>query len=1032
MSSRAFLLSILLGTLTGLALVAAWLAPAWLEVERFRPQLTAVVADALGRPVDIEGRLSITLLPRPTVTLRGVRLAGEPAALLEVAAVEAGLDPAALLRGEAEVTALTLDRPLFAGAALAADAPGLARRASAGQGPQQVLLRNGSIVVSDEDRSTVFAGLQAEITAAAIGAPYRIKGEVRWRGLPLSFDGSLGLPSAAATPFTVALRLADSKAEAKLSGQLAADAWHGRLTVQGGEVNTLLRRLEAGFVVPAAKADLALTAEARYDGRELRLDTMDLRLGESRAGGSIALTLGEERRGTVVLSFAALDLDSWLAGAPAEPAPPQSLAALLRGLPLTLDITADTMVLRQGLLRQVRLEGRLENGVARLGHVSALLPGNSMALGSGDLVYGEAEPRFDLSFDASSDNLRVALAWAGLDPRSVPADRLRVLAASGRLAGTARELHLTNLDLRVDTAHVTGGVSLRRGERLGLGLNLTAPALNLDAYGKQGAAPLDLDGLRRLLTAMDVNIRAAVGQFTLGGTTLRDVVLDGTALNGAVTLRQASTSDILGAAVRLDGGIGGLGGGAMPELRELAFDVRSAQPERLLRHFGMSLPFLAERLGGVALRGRVDGDARLLALDLKGEAAGGGITLAGSVTDILTTPRWTLQTEIYHDNLATMVRLALPDYRPLQDLGGFRLRTQVTGTAAELAAADLTVQAGPAALQGMAYLGLSGTPVVTASLSAGPLDLGPFLPARAVAAGRPGWSRDTLDLAWLQGWQGTLSLEAPTVTLGQQRLDRLTLRLAVADGAAVLEQAQAGLGDGRLTAQGRIAADGTVALQADLAEATLAAPLLRLGSIELAGGRIDATLQIKSEGRSPHEMVSRLAGSARLKVSDGVITGLSLGTISQSLAKTVKPRDIRSLVQAGMSGGRTPITWLAAGLSINAGVVGSDDIAWEGEGGSVTGALTGSLPAETIDARLGVRLTDREQAPGFVLSLEGAFDRPRRNFDLGDLEAWAATRQDAAQPPPLQDPPPPEPAPQPAVEVIGEVSRDTGGAGGAP
>lgn len=991
---KKLLLPILLGAVLGLAIAAAWLGPGWwLDPERYRPQITAALAETLGRPIDIDGRLSVSLVPQPRLTLRGVRLAGEPSALLEVAAMEVTLDPLALLAGRAAVTRLDLDRPVLAATTLAEDAAGWIRRGSAGLGLQQIVVRDGVLVRRDEDRAPLLAGVQAEIEAAAIGAPYRLKGEAGWRSggvdVPLGFDGSLGLPGAAATPVSLVVRLRDAKAELKLSGQLGRDALRGKLAASGDNLNGLMARFATGFgLPPAANAEFSLQATVNASADALHLESLEGRVGDSHAAGAVTVSLGEAPRGAVTLSFANLDLDQWLAGA-ARPLGPDGWRRLLHDLPLTLDVSADVLTVRQTVLRQARLDAKVDNAIVRFEQLGALLPGNSVVTGSGLADLSAAEPRYDLRFEASSDNLRAVFDWLGWAVPQVPAERLRVLAMSGHLIGTPRELSLSDLDLRVDTTKVSGAATLRLGDRLGIGIHLAAPSLNLDAYWRRGTGAVDAAALRPLLGRFDANVRATIGQLTVGDTVMRDLLVDGTLINGEVNLRQASAGDLGGATLRLEGRIDGVARGE-PELHGLRYQVTAVAPDRLARLLGLALPVPAERLGRMSASGVVDGTAALLSFQGRGEVAGTALDVAGSVAGLDRTPRWQLKLAARHDSLVTLVRLMLPDYRPVGALGGLSLQATLAGTTNEVAASDLRAQLGPVAVDGLAVLALSGKPVLTASLTGGAVDLNTLLPARP--AGR-GWSKDVFDLGWLRGFDGTLTLDAESLTYDRQRLDQPVIRLALHDGTALLEQMQATVGDGRLSAHGRLTADGAAAVEIELRDVQPVAPLFRLDGYELAGGRTAATLQLMTEGRSPFEMLSRLSGSARLEVRDGAVSGLTLGAISQKLAKVTRPGDVASLLQAGMSHGRTPFARLSGRFSINSGVVGSDDLVLEAEGGTATAVVTTSLPVATVDARVSFRLTDVPQAPSFVVTLDGPFDSPRRSFDTADLEAWVSRRE---------------------------------------
>jgi len=991
---KRLLLPILLGALLGLAIAAAWLGPSWwLDPERYRPQITAALAETLGRPIDIDGRLSVALLPQPRLTLRGVRLAGEPSALLEVAAVEVTLEPLALLQGRAAVTRLELDRPVLAAATLAEDAAGWVRRGSAGLGLERIVMRGGILVRRDEDRTPLLVGLAAEIEAADFGAPYRLTGEADWRSdggatVPLGFDGSLGLPTAVATPVSLAVRVRDAKAELKLSGQLGRDALRGKMAVSGDNLNGLIQRLGAGFILPpAANAAFALQAAVDAGGASLHFDSLEGRIGDSRATGSVVVALGESPRATVTLSFANLDLDQWLAGA-GRPIGPDRWRRLLHDLPLSLDVTADVLSVRQSVLRQARLDATVDGGMVRIAQAGAQLPGNSLLSSSGEIDLATATPRFDLRFEATSDNLRAVLDWLGVAVPQVPAERLRVLAVSGQLAGTASDMALSHLDLRIDTTHVSGAAALRLGDRLGIGVNLMATTLNLDAYWRHGTGAADSATWRAVLGGFDANVRATIGQMTVGETQLREVLIDGTLINGEINLRQAAVGELAGAALRLEGRIGGLARG-QPELHGLRYDLRAAEPDKLARLLGLTLPFPAERLGRVTAGGVLDGDATLLSFQGQGDAAGTRLTVAGSVADLGQTPRWDVKLTARHDSLAALLRLMFPDYRPTAVLGGFALDTALAGTAAEIAASDLHARLGPVTVDGLAHLTMTGKPVITASLTAGAIDLNAFLAAGP--AGR-GWSKEAVDLSWLRGIDGSLALDAPALSYDRQRLEAPSLQLTLRDNVATLERMTATLGDGRLSASGRLTAEGAITLDAELLDVRLTSPLFRLGAYEVVGGRSAGTLQLQSEGRSPFEMLSRLSGAARLEVREGVLSGITLGEISQKLAKVSRPGDIGSLLQAGTSHGRTPFARLSGRFAINSGVVGTDDLVLEAEGGTATAVVTASLPQSTVDARLVFHLIDQPQAPSFVLKLDGPYDSPRRSFDSSDLESWISRR----------------------------------------
>jgi hypothetical protein len=92
-----------------LALLAAWLAPRELDWNRYRDTIATVASTTLGRPVQITGPVSLTLLPHPVLTAAGVMVTdagdGASAAVAELRLQVAMLP---LLAGRLEVQDLTL------------------------------------------------------------------------------------------------------------------------------------------------------------------------------------------------------------------------------------------------------------------------------------------------------------------------------------------------------------------------------------------------------------------------------------------------------------------------------------------------------------------------------------------------------------------------------------------------------------------------------------------------------------------------------------------------------------------------------------------------------------------------------------------------------------------------------------------------------------------------------------------------------------------------------------------------------------
>ncbi len=98
-----------------LIIVALLIAPAFIDLNSFKPEITAEVKKATGRDLVIDGPVSLSLLPTPSVCVTGIRFFNMPGAknpnMVEVKSVTVRPSLLALLTGGLEVSEVVLDQP---------------------------------------------------------------------------------------------------------------------------------------------------------------------------------------------------------------------------------------------------------------------------------------------------------------------------------------------------------------------------------------------------------------------------------------------------------------------------------------------------------------------------------------------------------------------------------------------------------------------------------------------------------------------------------------------------------------------------------------------------------------------------------------------------------------------------------------------------------------------------------------------------------------------------------------------------------
>ena len=113
---RKTFLYLILGLLA-LIIAAAVIAPFALDLNNYKGYIADLVKEQTGRALAIDGDIYLSVVPIPTVEVRGVRFANVEGAsspdMVRIAAVEARIALAPLFGGQVEVDSLTFVDPVI-------------------------------------------------------------------------------------------------------------------------------------------------------------------------------------------------------------------------------------------------------------------------------------------------------------------------------------------------------------------------------------------------------------------------------------------------------------------------------------------------------------------------------------------------------------------------------------------------------------------------------------------------------------------------------------------------------------------------------------------------------------------------------------------------------------------------------------------------------------------------------------------------------------------------------------------------------
>lgn len=739
------------------------------------------------------------------------------AQLVRLKTLEVRIALAPLLSGRIEVESVRLVEPVvaleilrdgrrtwdFAPAAPAAApaAPGRAPDPARGAVPavrlDNFVVENGTVIFRDaagvEERIEAIA---ARVTAASLEGPFESAGSFKARGLALNYVVGIGkIADDRAVPVNLNLNAAGAKLQSTgtVSSLAQAPRYRGKVKIEGENLAAVLALVGEGMppAPPLAQPfafEGALTASAAM----VELKDLDLRLGESRGSGAVAAKLQGGVSAAAQISVNRLDLDRWLAAAAEVPGPPASAPApsgkakdaakpgekakssrsaavvppssaparaparfaIPKDLTASLALAVDAITLRGGLIGQARLKAEMADGEITLSQVSAQLPGSSDVAAFGFVTAAEGQPKFDGQTDVTVGDLRALLKWLDVAPPDVPADRLRSLKFTGKIAATPASVRVSGLDLALDGSRLTGSAQTAFARKPAFGVDLVLDRINLDSYfppsppapkaapaapgtrtpsapspaGTAASRAAALQGLPEF----DADVKLAVKTATARGMAVRDAVVDASFRNRALEIRRLAVADLAGMALAVSGRVDGIV--ELPLARDVLFDARVPDVNRAARAFGVEPPDLARGLGAVTASGKINGNFLAPQIEAKIGAAGATATFAGKAAVL---PAFTLEgtAGVRHDDPVRLASALGVAYRPAGKIGPLAASGQIKIGTNAVEVSGLKLSAGPTSLAGAVKVATGGArPRVSADLTAGELVVDSFLPARKAAA----------------------------------------------------------------------------------------------------------------------------------------------------------------------------------------------------------------------------------------------------------------------------------------------------------
>lgn len=649
---NSFLLSI--GIAIAAALIAALVAPFFIDWGGYRSFFEFRASELFGAPVKIEGDLSARLLPRPRIEASNVTI-GDGSFHAEGLQICLGLTP--LMSGNLQV-----EHVRVTGAEVRVAADGAGRISGLERpGPQEstddftldsIEIADGRLIVTGKGGEKIFDGVNLKASATNLDGPYKAEGSLRHDGetYDVSFatgrwsdDGDLRT-KLSVTPRAQPVTF-DMDGMARIDE--GTPAFSGRVRLERiADANAPGSRWLFRGDTDANPANVRFTAMTLGFGPAERQFTLE---------GAGSLALGDHPRFDAVLGARQADLDRALGDGEEGQA---SLSDVLTRIgefsrkpppiPGRLGIDLARVVVGGNLVDDVSLEVSWDGDQWRVGEASASLPGNTSIGLAGDLVPADADnpPIFNGAVRIATSRGQVFADWLGADLKPYTGWLAGAVDGRADLAVGNGHMGLDNIALSLDGRPLNGSVSVDfpdAGDNGLVAIDLAGQQIRIEALQALWAGLKPGEG-KAADSTPDVSLKLETDVLSAGAVNARGVAIEAHLVDGELDLRQLRVGDLGGAQVQASGVLG-LAGDRSDGTLDFLLEARALDDAASfldLMEFHQVAAALEKRAGALAplsLKGQLRTGAVAggrTGLSLEGSAAGTTISATGSIGGVLT------------------------------------------------------------------------------------------------------------------------------------------------------------------------------------------------------------------------------------------------------------------------------------------------------------------------------------------------------------------------------------------------------------
>jgi uncharacterized protein involved in outer membrane biogenesis len=503
------------GIVLTLVVVAALAAPFVVPWNNYRSDLETFGRKITGRDVSIGGDIAVKLFPYPQLEAREVTI-GNPGGFANVAFVQADvvrvrLSLGGLFNGALNVESVETEKPIIN---LQRNASGdvnwifVPEEQVVGAGLlsrvklDQIDIRSGVLSFDDlkAGHSTLFTGMNAVLSAQNILGPWRMKGQLRWEGVPLQLTLTTSAKESE-KPISFTLKVAPDEValpQAALEGTWDGKLFEGAVRVDPQAATGQKTSVEGTFKPLSLQAKVEAT-EQRLSLLKIRIAPSDRKDSGTLIEGDAILAFGAQALAQIDLKSPRINLDTLLGAAAMQQwrdggvlqVANQLLGKMPAKMVAEFKINVSTLTSGGQALNDVRLSGNMQPEAIRVHEFAAELPGRSTGQFNGIIFPGENAAQLGGKLTFQSQDMRSFLSWFLPDWKSSFAthwtgSRGQLNVINSSLDWSLQQLSLNEITYEFDGVPGNAQLSRQFGAAPKLAIKLDAGAIDIDSLVPNG------------------------------------------------------------------------------------------------------------------------------------------------------------------------------------------------------------------------------------------------------------------------------------------------------------------------------------------------------------------------------------------------------------------------------------------------------------------------------------------------------------------------------------------------------------------